>query len=447
MNAKMKISILNLMLALTMLLVNQSYAQEDHPEARKLAIIAPNDVICNNAGGVWNECGSGCGPADCTTYLNPPDACPAICIAQCECPPQTIWQERAGCVDVALACQMISPMDLCANTSGIWNECGSGCGPSTCDFMPSADTICPDVCDAHCDCPAGFVWDTLAGCMPSDVCGIAPPPPLPTTPEELCIATQGTVGCQPSNCTTDENGQQICTSDCGFLCICPEGQIFDQILGCMADQTMHNMHALCAETGGMIGCKPCETEPCDAVCEEICICPEGLQYDQSQGCHLGNMDPLPPPSPETDQMLCQAANGVWNECASACAPDACAIVNQASGQAAPQAPDAGLDCIAVCEITCECPAGQYWVSGMGCLACENGADMGVDEENQDMSIEGNLDVGLNENTDDQGVIDSDTENNATSGSEGSNGCQSNQQSSSILILVSMLLVLMRRRMN
>ncbi len=94
MNDKMKISILNLMLAMGMLLISQAYAQENgvesSAEARKLAIIAPNDVICNNSGGVWNECGSGCGPADCSIYLNPPDACPAICIAQCECPPQTI---------------------------------------------------------------------------------------------------------------------------------------------------------------------------------------------------------------------------------------------------------------------------------------------------------------------------------------------------------------------
>jgi hypothetical protein len=444
----MKISIFSTMVILSMALCSQSYAQDGHAEERKLAIIAPNDVICSNAGGVWNECGSGCGPVDCTTYLNPPDACPAICIAQCECPPQTIWQDRAGCVDVALACQMITPMDLCANTSGTWNECGSGCGPTTCDFMPTPDIICPAVCDAHCECPAGFVWDTLAGCMPSDVCGIVPPPPMPQSPEELCVATQGTVGCQPSNCTTDENGQQICTSDCGFLCICPEGQIFDAIMGCIADDnppTMNN--ALCTETGGMIGCKPCEAEVCDASCEEICVCPEGMQYDDLQGCHLGDVI-VPPPMPSDDQMKCEEASGTWNTCASACAPNACDALQQDQAQRPAQAPDAEVGCIAVCVETCECPAGQYWVSGMGCLACDQGENGSTDSGNEETP----LDVGLtedpngNDTGDTGGTSGSDRENASSGSSEGSSGCQSNGQSSGILMGLAMILAVFRRRM-
>ena len=64
-----------------------------------------------------------------------------------------------------------TPDMLCLNSGGNWTDCGSGCGPATCD-NPSPGPACPDVCTIMCECPpqAPF-WDDFMGCIPKDACG------------------------------------------------------------------------------------------------------------------------------------------------------------------------------------------------------------------------------------------------------------------------------------
>jgi hypothetical protein len=54
---------------------------------------------------------------------------------------------------------------LCADTAGFWNWCGSGCGPATCE-RAYPGTICPLICVPLCECGAGMVWHAVRGCVP-----------------------------------------------------------------------------------------------------------------------------------------------------------------------------------------------------------------------------------------------------------------------------------------
>ena len=135
--------------------------------------IPPADVMCASDGGVWTDCGSGCGPLTCENP-EPGEICPSVCVPMCICPESApFWDELSGCVspDSCAGGESSGTGDLCSDTGGTFNECGSGCGPLTCE-QPEPQEFCPAVCVPLCECPASApLWDEALGCIPQSACG------------------------------------------------------------------------------------------------------------------------------------------------------------------------------------------------------------------------------------------------------------------------------------
>ena len=95
------------------------------------------------------------------------------------------------------------PMALCEQTDGEWDECGSGCGPLTCeDPVQDPDMMCPAVCVEMCACPADKpVWQDFTGCIAEKDCSGGAEDPAPPG-MGLCESAGGTwdwcgSGCGP----------------------------------------------------------------------------------------------------------------------------------------------------------------------------------------------------------------------------------------------------------
>jgi len=195
-------------------------------------------ALCGDTGGQWNECGSGCGPLTCDQpALEPGTACPAVCTPLCACPEATpLWDETLGCIAEA-ECDngqggdptSTPEMVACAEAGGQWNECGSGCGPLTCDQpVPDPDMSCPSVCTEMCDCPAATpLWGGEQGCIAEADCdGGEPGDPAPIG-MGLCEQTGGQwdwcgSGCGPMGCGDDPADFAVCDDVCLEQCACPD---------------------------------------------------------------------------------------------------------------------------------------------------------------------------------------------------------------------------------
>ena len=204
-----------------------------HPTA-SLADPLPEYIACADAGGTWDECGSGGGPFTCDNLPNPDEICTTGCVPQCICPGEAVWdngactpisecgnngggeppppqgedadgdgwtKEAGDCDDQAASVYPGAPeacdgldndcnglvddapcpgpgeddQGLCAATGGNWNACGSGCGPFTCEEPAPDPGGCPELCVAQCDCLDGSVWKEGVGCIPMEDCGDANP--------------------------------------------------------------------------------------------------------------------------------------------------------------------------------------------------------------------------------------------------------------------------------
>lgn len=121
---------------------------------------------CESSGGDWTDCG--CGSATCEDP-NPDAHCPIMCVPSCICPKdKPVFDPIKGCQPSSVC--NIDPASLCKETGGSWTDCGSGCGPATCD-NPSPGPVCPDVCVSQCSCPSTApYWDELKGCIPKEAC-------------------------------------------------------------------------------------------------------------------------------------------------------------------------------------------------------------------------------------------------------------------------------------
>ncbi|XP_071498746.1 uncharacterized protein [Diadema antillarum] len=122
------------------------------------------------SGMTFNGCGSGCGPTRCGDRFNSRRACPAVCRPGCYCP--------AGLVTDWSGNRCVTPAqcDLCPNGMEFL-ECGSGCGPASCDDPPDSARICPAVCVRGCFCLGGLVKDRSGDrCVPREQCGNGPLP-------------------------------------------------------------------------------------------------------------------------------------------------------------------------------------------------------------------------------------------------------------------------------
>lgn len=123
----------------------------------------PKEVaLCQETEGEWVE--GGCGDYICG---EPP---PIYCFVSepgCNCGPDKVFDPVRGCVYSA-SCE--DPVGLCESTGGRWTECGSGCGPATCD-NPKPGPECPAVCVPQCQCPSVTpYWDETKGCITPGQC-------------------------------------------------------------------------------------------------------------------------------------------------------------------------------------------------------------------------------------------------------------------------------------
>ena len=65
------------------------------------ALIANDPILyCEQTGGEWDNCGSGCGPLTCAEPFQDPNLmCPGVCVEMCDCPAEApLWAEMTGCL-------------------------------------------------------------------------------------------------------------------------------------------------------------------------------------------------------------------------------------------------------------------------------------------------------------------------------------------------------------
>ncbi|MDP6946200.1 MAG: hypothetical protein QF464_18775, partial [Myxococcota bacterium] len=262
----------------------------------------PFEQECEKDGGIWTDCGSGCGPMGCGDDPADFEMCDDVCLAQCLCPAEApLWEAgKGGCIPEAECYPSTLPpeVQLCDQTGGEWTDCGSGCGPVTCDNPPDPNQECDGACVALCACPQyAPYWDEDKGCHSGASCdGLA-----------LCDETGGTwiscgSGCGPVTCETPSHEGMPCPSICVELCACPDdAPLWDDTVGCIAETECADApvddEALCATSGGawtdcVGGCGPyacdhlpSDDEVCGNVCVEGCQCPEDAPlWDAEAGC-------------------------------------------------------------------------------------------------------------------------------------------------------------------
>ena len=314
---------------------------------------------------------------------------------------------------------------VCADTGGTWTDCGSGCGPATCDNPDAgAGGICPSVCTTMCQCPASApLWDDALGCHGLEVCegdkackddetydaeleACCPsaiysadcgPCPEGTAPQQTtdyddkgCLLGYG---CVCGEVESDPEADSTkCDDDVDAICdmeppTCDEGLIVALQDGCYVcvdpDTCMPpamDEAALCAATGGemsdcLSGCAPftCDNLPEDAeVCPEICgqgcACPDDAPlWDDAKGCYALSECEGAEPDPSDEAVLCAATGGEMSDCLSGCAPYNCDNL-----------PEEVQVCPAVCVQGCACPAdAPLWDPSTGCFSlslCEPDGD-------------------------------------------------------------------------
>jgi len=445
----------------------------------------PGMGLCEQTGGEWDWCGSGCGPYTCDN-LPPsasdepqPTACPSVCVELCACPAEApLWDATLGCIAES-ACgggsgAPPSPNELCSADGGSWNECGSGCGPLTCESDFSAGVDCDlTVCVEMCDCPEDEpFWDDVMGCHDGEMCDESGSPQ-----EVLCAQTGGSwkecgSGCGPYTCDflPSEPGEESedCPAVCVELCGCPaEAPLWNDVLGCIAQSTCETLgddvdqdgypsseecddndagvypgatevcngkddncdgdidegcdvqtpELLCEETGGQMGaiddCAPfsCDKLPgeahaCTSEAKYGCQCPDSAPlWSDTLGCYpISECEGDPEPNTEAIA-LCGDTDGEWDTCGSGCGPYSCDYLP-------PEPSDAliGEDCPAMCVQLCACPAERpLWDEIQGCIAesaCpsgsvdsnEGGADPDTELPESESGDEGGCQSGSNGNT-------------------------------------------------
>jgi hypothetical protein len=219
------------------------------------------EATCKGSGGTWAECVPVCPLASCD---NPePEPCAlSACSENCLCPPaKPLWEPALGGCVAASACEG-RPLE---------DEDGDGydlddCNDQNADVYPGAVELCNSI-DDDCD---GDIDE--AGCES----------PLPA----LCESTGGTY----NPCGSDCDPGVPCPDVCVEQCECGENApIWNDELGCVAIEEPPTWEELCEDTGGAVECiSNCpEGEVCPAVCEMVCVCPDGFTFDDSIGCAEG----------------------------------------------------------------------------------------------------------------------------------------------------------------
>ena len=110
---------------------------------------------CPNANEEFLSCGNQCKEPTCTDDKSTA-TCPTVCERRCQCKTGYVRASNGQCVRNEFC---PSGVDCAANE--YWNICGSSCAEPTCQNPNSrgagAKTTCSQVCEARCECMAGFV--------------------------------------------------------------------------------------------------------------------------------------------------------------------------------------------------------------------------------------------------------------------------------------------------
>ncbi len=367
-------------------------------QASALVAIIDGAALCEMEGGTWNECGSGCGPLTCYNPT-PSDVCPEVCIPQCECPTDTpYWDEIQGCQASNECPNLADDQVLCEIAGGLWDECGSGCGPKSCE-NPDPGPECLAVCVPQCLCPANApYWGgfQLGGCVDAVTCGISAPGELSCdgvcgginlTPEgEYC-------GCDASCVIVGDCCDDICDfcadADPGITAYCGgEGGEEPQEEGGEGDITWEEY--MCDETGGSFntcgsGCGPatCVKPDPGNLCPDICIpqceCPENAPiWGGELGCIPFEACGGEEGGGEFEEViaLCDATGGAFSLGGSGCGPATC------------DNPEPGPECPAVETPMCVCPdSAPYWDEENGCIDADACGGEVVEEEGGEIAEE------------------------------------------------------------
>ncbi|XP_030852499.1 tenascin-like [Strongylocentrotus purpuratus] len=343
-------------------------------------------------GMTFNECGSGCGPSSCDNLSN--DICPLFCFAGCFCPEGLVKDRDGGdhcipldqcqddCDDVIVNC-VVNPCevsvcsaypdaecrsnycggcnadfyvdDVQVNCSACpegmtFNECGSGCGPSSCDNL--SNDICPLFCFAGCFCPEGLVKDRDGGdhCIPLDQC------------QESCEGEGEFFNdcgspCGEPSCDERDRGKGECIESCqpGCFCDSANGFIRDENNRCIQENECPPPR--CDGEGEFFNAcgSACGVEPscdernggvqliCITVCQPGCFCDRanGFIRDENNRCIQENE--CPPPR-------CDGEGEFFNDCGSPCGEPSCDERDRGKGV-----------CIKRCQPGCFCDSANGFI--------------------------------------------------------------------------------------
>ena len=249
------------------------------------------------------------------------DVCPEICETGCFCAPGLARDPLTNFCIPKDQCNS-RPVEPECNVNEVWNECGSKCAERYCcdsDKGHCVNEICPDVCEARCECERGYARSYQGHCVPKDEClvtdgAIWNPDPVPSgvpteCPGELIWNECGHECNDIYCCPGVECDMPFCTEECQARCECPSGTYESRFGLCVStsDETLcpvvqecpnNKVWNLCGNSCKDFYCCPdeeCFPPPCAPGCNPRCECPSGMY-----------------PSP-WDFDLCVTKVGVWKD--------------------------------------------------------------------------------------------------------------------------------------
>ncbi|XP_030844718.1 latent-transforming growth factor beta-binding protein 2 isoform X2 [Strongylocentrotus purpuratus] len=230
-----------------------------------------------------------------------------------------------------------------------FNECGSGCGPSSCDNL--SNDICPLFCFAGCFCPEGLVKDRDGGdhCIPLDQC-------QESCEDEGEFFNDCGSPCGEPSCDERDRGKGECIESCqpGCFCDSANGFIRDENNRCIQENECPPPR--CDGEGEFFNAcgSPCGEPSCDERdrgkgvcikrCQPGCFCDSanGFIRDQSNRCIQEEQCTLPG--------QCINEGEVYRVCSSHCGEATCAGVPQ-------------VRCANLCLSLCLCDNDNGYVRG------------------------------------------------------------------------------------
>ena len=119
------------------------------------------------------------------------DVCPEICETGCFCAPGLARDPLTNFCIPKDQCNS-RPVEPECNVNEVWNECGSKCAERYCcdsDKGHCANEICPEVCEARCECEKGYARSYQGHCVPKGECLVTDGAiwnPIPVTNQYPC---------------------------------------------------------------------------------------------------------------------------------------------------------------------------------------------------------------------------------------------------------------------